>query len=322
MSAQSGTTVASTTISERIGEAGQTISNAVSSVGEGISNVASSVKESLGQFSSTSAVEGSNDFLESNSILAKFAFLILVLIAFMFLVNLGIILIKYFTQPTNNPYLVRGTMNAANELTVSQDPKNKNSKTILRSNNQTTGIEFTWCLWIYVNDVDPKHVPQYQNIFNKGDAYYGPDGIASVNNGPGLYLDNIGSQLHVVMNTVATSNPTEHLNIPGMPLRKWFHCVLRMENTVLDVYINGVISARLIMQDVPKQNYGDVNICKNGGFNGNIADLQYYDRALSVFEINNIVVWGRNTSSSTSTVGSDATGFPYYLSNLWYSNRI
>jgi hypothetical protein len=312
----------SPTISQRFGEVGQTISNAASSVGEGISNAATSVKNSLGQFSSNNVVEGSNEFLESNSLLAKFAFLILVLVAFLFLVNLGIMLIQYFTQPTNNPYLVKGTMNAANELTVSQDPKNKNSITILRSNNQTTGIEFTWCLWIYVNDVDKKHVPQYQNIFNKGNALYSQNGIATVNNGPGLYLDNSGSQLHVVMNTVAISNPSEHLNIPGMPLRKWFHCAIRMENTVLDVYINGVISARMIMQDVPKQNYEDVNICKNGGFNGSIADLQYYNRALSVFEINNIVVWGRNTSSSTSTAGGDATGFPYYLSNLWYSSRI
>jgi hypothetical protein len=229
-------------------------------------------------------------------------------------------MIKYFTQPSNSPYLVKGTMNAANELIISQDPKNKNSIPILRSNNQTTGIEFTWCLWIYVNDVNPNHTPQYQNIFNKGDGYYNADGIASVNNGPGLYLDNSDNQLHVVMNTVAISNPSEHLDVPGIPLRKWFHCTIRMENTILDVYINGVISARLIMQDVPKQNYSDVNICKNGGFNGSIADLQYYDRALSVFEINNIVVWGRNTSASTSAAGSDATGFPYYLSNLWYSN--
>jgi Concanavalin A-like lectin/glucanases superfamily len=308
-------------ITENVSAAGQTISNAFSSAGEGISSAVSSVKDSLNEFSSKSAVDASSEFLQSNTILAKFAFLILVLIAFLFLVNLGIMLIGYFTQPSNNPYLVKGTMNAANELVISQDPKNKTSISILRSNNQNTGIEFTWCIWIYVNDVDPKHKPQYQNIFNKGDGYYNQDGIASVNNGPGLYLDNVGSQLRIVMNTVAISDAIETFDISGIPLRKWFHCAIRLENKIMDVYINGVVSARIIMQDVPKQNYSDVNVCKNGGFNGNIADLQYYSRALSVFEINNIVVWGRNTSAATSTASSDATGFPYYLSNLWYSSK-
>ena len=75
------------------------------------------------------------------------------------------------------------------------------------------------------------------------------------------------------------------------------------------------------MQDVPKQNYENVYVCNNGGFNGNIADLQYYDYALSVFQINNIVVWGRNTKASNASGTADATGFPYYLSNLWYSSN-
>jgi Concanavalin A-like lectin/glucanases superfamily len=311
----------SDTLTSGINNAGETVSNAFTSAGQGISDAATSVKESLGEFSSKSAVDASTEFLTSNTLLAKFSFLILVLIIFLFLVNLGIMLIGYFTQPSNNPYLVKGTMNASNELIITQDPKNKNSISILRSNNQTTGIEFTWAVWIYVNDIDSSHAPQYKNIFNKGDGYYNPNGIASVNNGPGLYLDSSGNQLHIVMNTVAVSDYTETLDIPNIPLRKWFHCVIRLENKIIDVYINGVVTARLIMQDVPKQNYFDVNICKNGGFNGNIADLQYYDRALSVFEINNIVVWGRNTSASSSSAASDATGFPYYLSNMWYSSK-
>ena len=85
--------------------------------------------------------------------------------------------------------------------------------------------------------------------------------------------------------------------------------------------INGVIIGRKVLQDVPKQNYQDVNVCKNGGFNGNVADLQYFSRALSIFEINNIVSWGRNTRPATinGNTGGDATGYPYYLSNLWYN---
>ena len=46
-------------------------------------------KVQLREFSSNQYVQGSKDFLQSNSIVAKFAFLILVLILFMMLLSLG-----------------------------------------------------------------------------------------------------------------------------------------------------------------------------------------------------------------------------------------
>jgi hypothetical protein len=292
----------------------------LSAASDRISDASESVKSSIDGFSDRGVLGAGNDFLESNTIVAKFAFIIMVLIAFLFLLNLGVLLIGYFTQPKKNPYLISGTMNAANEVIVYQDPNNTNAIPVLRSNNQNKGIEFTWSVWIFINDINPSSA-QFSNIFNKGNGVYGPNGLATVNNGPGLYLDNSGHQLLIAMNTVSSTNPTEYMYIKDMPLRKWFHCTIRLENTLLDVYINGTIVGRLIMQDVPKQNYENINVCKNGGFNGNIADLRYFDHALSVFEINNIVVWGRNTKASSASGTSDATGFPYYLSNLWYSNN-
>jgi hypothetical protein len=290
------------------------------SVTDAITNTSESVKASLNSFSSSSEVEGSDDFLNSHSILAKFAFLVLVLIIFFLLVNLGIMLLGYFIKPPTSPYLVSGTADASSSTRIVQDPKNQSAVTLQRSNNQTTGIEFTYSIWIYVNDVDPLRKPPLQNIFNKGNATYDVSGIATVNNGPGLYLDNTNNNLVVVMNTVSSTNPRQQVSVPNIPLRKWFNVVLRMENTFLDVYINGTVTTRMVMADVPKQNYFDVLVCQNGGFNGSYADLRYFDRALTVFEINNIVTWGRNTNSATGAGASaDATGFPYYLSNLWYA---
>jgi len=302
------------------------VSDTISAAGDRISEASDYVKSSFEGFSSSTLLGAGNEFLESNTIVAKFAFIIMVLIAFLFLFNLGVLLIGYFTKPKSNPYLISGTMNAANEVIIPQDPNNQNSIPVLRSNNQNKGIEFTWSVWIFINDIPSPSTTtntykQFSTIFNKGNGMYANNGIATVNNGPGLYLDNSGHQLMIAMNTVSSTNPTEYMYIGDMPLRKWFHCAIRLENTLLDVYINGTIVGRLIMQDVPKQNYEDINICKNGGFNGNIADLRYFDHALSVFEINNIVVWGRNTKASNVSGTADATGFPYYLSNLWYSSN-
>jgi len=310
------------TFKEGAQSASNTLSQGTQSVGESINGMTESVQSSLGEFSSKSFVDASSEFLQSNSLIAKFAFIILILIAFMFLLNLGIIMLGYFSKPSSSPFIVSGTINGTNGMVIAQDPKNKSAVTILRSNNENSGIEFTWAVWLYIDDINNSNQnKKYQNIFNKGDGNYDANGIALVNNAPGLYLDNQTNSLHIVMNTVATTNPSETLDITNIPLKKWFHCVIRMKNKIMDVYMNGIVSGRLVMKDVPKQNYNDINVCQNGGFSGSLSDLRYYDRALSIFEINNTLLWGRNTSASTSAASSDATGFPYYLSNIWYSSK-
>jgi len=308
-----------TAVSNTVENVNNAASSMASSVSENVNSASNYVKDSISSFGNSDLVGSSTSFLQSNTLIAKFAFLILVLIGFMILLNLGVKIISYFMQPSGNPKLINGTMNAANEVIIPQDPKNSQSIPILRSNNQNKGLEFSWSLWMYINDISSS--PKFSHVFNKGNATYDTNGIATVNNGPGLYIENENNNLVVVMNTVDVNNPVEILVIKDVPLRKWFHCVIRIENTDLDVYINGTIVARTQMQDVPKQNYESVNICKNGGFNGNIADLQYFDKAISIFQINNIVAWGRNTSSANENASGDATGFPYYLSNLWYSSN-
>ena len=308
-----------TAVANTVDNVSNTASSMASNVSENVNSASNYVKDSISSFGDSDLVGSSTSFLQSNTLIAKFAFLILVLIGFMILLNLGVKIIAYFTKPSGDPKLVNGTMNAANEVVITQDPKNSQSIPILRSNNQNKGLEFSWSLWMYINDTSK--TPKFSHVFNKGNATFDNDGIATVNNGPGLYIENENNNLIVVMNTVDVNNPVEVLVVKDIPLRKWFHCVIRIENTDLDVYINGTIVARAQMQDVPKQNYENVNICKNGGFNGNIADLQYFDKAISIFQINNIVAWGRNTNAANENASGDATGFPYYLSNLWYSSN-
>ena len=306
-------------VSSTVNNASEGISSLGTNISENVNNASEYVKDSMSSFEDSDLVGSSGEFLKSNSLIAKFSFLILVLIGFMILLNLGIRIIAFFMKPNTSPKLINGTMNGANEVVISQDPKNSQAIPVLRSNNQNKGIEFTWSLWIYINDV--AKTPRYSNVFNKGNASYNENGIASVNNGPGLYIDNENNDLVIVMNTVDVNDYEEIIVIKDVPLRKWFHCIIRIENTALDVYINGAIVSRAVLQDVPKQNYENVNICKNGGFNGNLSDLQYFDKAISIFQINNIVAWGRNTSSANENASGDATGFPYYLSNLWYSSN-
>ena len=88
----------------------------------------------------------------------------------------------------------------------------------------------------------------------------------------------------------------------------------------MDVYINGRLTQRKTFTDgVPNQNYDDVYICQNGGFNGYIADLKYYNSAVGTSEINSIVSSGPNTSINTSNLKNNV---PPYLSGNWYDNNV
>jgi hypothetical protein len=75
---------------------------------------------------------------------------------------------------------------------------------------------------------------------------------------------------------------------------------MRVENT-MDVYVNGTITSRTKFTAVPKQNYNDVQICQNGGFEGNLSNLRYFSHALSAFEINNIVKGGPSLMAANNT---------------------
>ena len=297
----------------------ESVKSGFENVGNSFNNVKSSITESINQFSnSATAGEGaSSSFLSSNTVIAKIAFLIMVLIVFMFLVNLGIILIGYFLTPANDPYIIKGMIDGTNSKVVLQDPKSKDTILIKRSNNQTSGIEFTWSFWLYLNDLGNEN-NKYQHVFNKGDNNFDKiTSISTINNSPGVYIGPKNNSLMIIMDTVNATDTNNTIDIENIPIRKWVHIGIRIKNTILDVYVNGIVSNRIVLINVPKQNFNNINICQNGGFNGKLSNLRYYSRALNVFEINAIVLYGPNLSiADTSSLQSKDFN---YLSRHWYT---
>lgn len=261
------------------------------------------------------------EFLESNSLVAKVAFIILILFVFIFLLKLGTYIIGYFLSPSGSPHLINGTIDATNQLVIPQDPKISNSATILRSMNADDGIEFTWSVWLLISSDAINISSTYKHIFSKGnnntnyctDPDTCLDGIYYPNNSPGLYLHPAKNELVIIMNTYNEINNT--ISIPDIPLNKWFNVIISCQNTKLDVYINGFVTASHILNGIPKQNYGDVYI---GGNNlmAQISNLWYWDYALTINEIQNIMNKGPNLTllNEDSTVKHGAN----YLSLRWY----
>jgi hypothetical protein len=288
-------------------------------LGNTLDTAKNALKNTFSEFSTqaSAGVGATSEFLTTNTIIAKFAFILLLLILFLVLFNLGLAIIGYFTEPSTDPYIVNGLINGNVAKVAPQDPKQSNAIPIFRSNNQSKGMEFTWSTWLYLNDLGIDN--KYQHIFSKGDGNISTDtNLSTVNNGPGLYLKPMSNTLHVVMDTVSASDRHTSIDIDNLPIKKWFHVALRLQNTVLDVYVNGIVVNRLILNNTPKQNYGNVYVCQNGGFNGQLSNLRYYSRALNVFEINNIVSSGPNMKVSSDV--KPMTGYSY-LSNIWYASK-
>jgi hypothetical protein len=266
-------------------------------------------------FSTNTGTFGTKEFLESNSLVAKFAFLLLVIFAFIILLRVGITVISYFFKPSESPHLFDGMVDASQMIVFQQDPSNNGAVTIYRSVNATDGIEFTWNVWLFINNLNNSgNSGTFKHIFSKGNSNIQENGLIYPNNAPGLYIAPNTNALVLLMNTFNVIN--EEIMIPDIPINKWVNVIIRCQNTTLDVYINGTIARSINLVGVPKQNYGDVYVAMNGGFDGYISNLWYYNYALGTAAIQTIAANGPNTNMIGNSGMSDKL-FDY-LSLRWF----
>ena len=267
----------------------------------------------MDSFSTNQGSFGTKEFLQSNSLVAKLAFLLIVIFVFMILLRVGISIISWLFSNNDSPRLIDGMVDAKQLIVIPQDPSSNGSIQIYRSNNANNGIEFTWSVWIYIENLQYLE-GQYKHIFYKGNSDLESNGLNFPNNAPGLYIAPNTNALVVMMNTFNVIN--EEVVIPDIPLNKWVNVIIRCQNTTLDVYINGTITRSIELTGVPKQNYGDVYVALFGGFDGYISNLWYYDYALGTAQIQRLVTSGANTKvASNSNINLTK---PDYLSLKWY----
>ena len=127
-------------------------------------------------FSTNKGTFGTKEFLESNSLVAKFAFLLLVLFGFIILLRLGISILSYFLKPSESPHLIDGMVDSTQMITFQQDPSNNGAVTIYRSVNATDGLEFTWSTWIFINNLQT-NAGIFKHIFSKGNSNLTENGM-------------------------------------------------------------------------------------------------------------------------------------------------
>lgn len=245
----------------------------------------------------------------SDNILAIIAFLIFMIVLFIIFLRVSVTLISYLFSLNGHVKLLNGTSSGQTSQEITQDPAMNNSKTVQRSFNKNGGIEFTWSVWLFVNSISTQ---EYQCVFVKG--LKPTSGSISQVNCPGVYITNLGN-VCIVVNTFSQQNVL--INIPDIPLDNWFQLTITCEDKLINIYVNGLLIQSQQLISPVYQNYADVLICPNSGFDGFISNLWYWNRALSVIDIQRQFTNGPNTSTS-SQINYKVRPGPNYLSLNYY----
>ena len=232
----------------------------------------------------------------------------------------------------NRTELLPITYNTANKtFQLIQNPNSANALVVQPSNNEFTGIEFSYSFFIKVdqNTFNTPATGGLQHIFHKGS----PSQFPLL--GPGVYMHSDTNTMRVYMSTYDTWN--NFIDIENIPIGKWAHITIVCKASHLEIYVNGNIKSRLGFDvSPPYQNYGDVyafsqrrftlsttkvaslkeNFQVTGAMQGMVSRLYYFSYALSYSEINSLFNQG---PSSTLDSTSGAADTQTYLSDTWWT---
>jgi len=135
-----------------------------------------------------------------------------------------------------------------------------------RSYNEREGLTYSYTAWILVKDF-MKGYGQRRRIFSKS-------------NSPGVYIDSTSNSLIVAVNTFGTEETILISNVPAM---KWIHFALVVDQTSVDIYINGILKKHHTLGQLPRLNDDALAIGSN--WDGVLSRLTYYSRSLNYIEI-------------------------------------
>ena len=82
----------------------------------------------------------------------------------------------------------------------------------------------------------------------------------------------------------------------------------------LDIYVNCNLKKRCKLSGIPKINYGDLYINKNGGFQGYLSKLRYYSYAIEPYQITQICKIG---PASLNDIDKKEDSPPYLAADYW-----
>lgn len=223
----------------------------------------------------------------------------------------------------SSPKIFDGIKSASTSFKLSQNPKDNNSRLLRRSSNQKNGIEFTYMTWIFIDGWESQS-KKWKHIFHKGPVYDEPLNDMTPPHkfceiqAPGMWLFPDTNKIRVYMNTFSSTK--EYVDIENIPIGKWFNIALVLSHRSLDVYVNGFLIERMELNAVPKQNYYDLHVTRNGGFQGYLSDIRYFNYAVRMTQLNALVSKGPNFRETNLLGSANRRHYPYLSNRFWFDS--
>ena len=200
----------------------------------------------------------------------------------------------YFTAKENTSS--EGTKVVSVAMDGTQE--NKSNANIPKSLNQKEGLTFSYSCWLKVDNFTYKYGKQ-KVIFTKG-----PVDLSAMC--PGVFLD---GNTNTILVKIDTFGAQEIIPVSNIPAKKWLHFGLVVDQNSIDVYINGLAHTHRTIVQLPKQNPETVHTGIDGGFEGKISNLMYYNYYISPEVM--------KTLASNPPQGDDVANLDY----RWWSTK-
>jgi hypothetical protein len=170
-------------------------------------------------------------------------------------------------------------------------------KVSLTSLVNPTATRYSYIIWIYVNSWDKSDTTNNRVIFSRL-------------NDMSLYLDPNANLVCQMSPTSNSSSQTTIINVTNnFPLQKWVCIEVNVDNTIVDVYLDGKMVKSVQVPQVVPDNVSDVTF---GVFDANIAQF-----TRNAFPIDPQTAWNNYlTGNGGSTLSSTLSSYNLSLSLL------
>jgi hypothetical protein len=182
----------------------------------------------------------------------------------------------------------------------------RSKKDLPKSFDQKEGMAFSYTCWIKIDDFAYRY-GQPKVVFTKGS-----EDLKIMC--PALLVDANTNSLLVKLDTFGG---TETIPIANIPAKKWIHIAIAVDQDAVEIYVNGTLYLHHSLTQMPKQNSYTVSTGVGGGFDGKIAELQYYGYLLTPDGVQTAM----STSPQPDKADVDGPLPPYFDMSWWTSRR-
>lgn len=173
------------------------------------------------------------------------------------------------------------------------EPKNANNSSTIQRTLIKKPKDNAYSISLFINIKDwYDDFQKWKHVYHIGSKVKDGEKINWKNvpfQSPGLWLSPRINNMRFVFST-HDNHKVKHryMDIEDIPINKVFNVTIVANFTSLTIFIDGKLSKTLLLSETPIFSCGNMYLNYNGGFNGTIQKLQYFDRELSIREIKSI----------------------------------